>query len=79
MTSESPQPNQPITVEDIAPEESSSTPVLNRAERRAQAKGKKALPTQSNQSGFQGGNFGGGSNRALPVQNKSRIPRTGHK
>jgi hypothetical protein len=68
---------------DQTPEESSEAGAteaadgLNRAQRRALAKGKKAGgPQQAGQKGFQPRGFQGGAG-ASPVRNK--LPRTGHK
>ncbi|HLK59343.1 MAG TPA: hypothetical protein VKU00_22475 [Chthonomonadaceae bacterium] len=55
-----------------------SAPTLNRAERRAQAKGKKTLPGGQHPSGLQNRGGGPGGRAAFGV-NKTRIPRTGHK
>ena len=51
---------------------------LNRAERRAQAKGKKAGAGGGQSSALQN-RVGGFSARAAFGVNKTRIPRTGHK
>ena len=54
------------------------TPTLNRAERRAQARGKKG--GASGNSALGGANRGGGSNQRTSLGNvKANIPRTGHK
>lgn len=82
MTSESSDPIVPPTEGGTQNEDSnttSATPVLNRADRRAQSKGKKITPNNNIAGGFQGGNFQGGIPRTTAIQNKSRIPRTGHK
>lgn len=54
------------------------TPTLNRAERRAQAKGKKS--GAASQGGL-GGRMGSGgpSVQARGAASKTRLPRTGHK
>jgi len=53
-------------------------PTLNRAERRAQAKGKKHAPTP--QGGLAGRVAGGGpATQARGAADKTRLPRTGHK
>ena len=57
---------------------SEATPTLNRAERRAQAKGKKPAPVLNNRGGFQQGGSASG-NRTAAFGGRERIPRTGHK
>ncbi len=59
--------------------ELSAEPTLNRAERRAQAKGKKAPLGKSSNVGFQSGNAQGAGFRGTGFKDKSRFPRTGHK
>lgn len=79
MTSEELEPKTgEESTEESAEQAEDAGATLNRAERRAQAKGKKAAPGGNNPAGIQ--NRAGGFNaRASLGMNKTRIPRTGHK
>ena len=71
-------PSDTETAKSEAPASLPAEPTLNRAERRAQAKGKKGPvggvnPASSQFNNFRGGQGGGGN------VGKSRLPRTGHK
>ena len=81
MTTENPSPNEG---EEIKSEEASAPtvpgqPTLNRAERRAQAKGKKASTTSGNSILHNASNPSGGFQRSAGGVGKTRLPRTGHK
>lgn len=58
--------------------EEAAQPTLNRAARRAQAKGKKGAPTPPVGGTHPGNRFGGGSHPSF-TSDKTRFPRTGHK
>lgn len=63
---------------ETANEAGTETPALNRAERRAQAKGKKPSGTGATNVPGTGGARGGGARPASHV-GQVRFPRTGHK
>ncbi len=60
-------------------EDTATPPVLNRAERRAQAKGKSSASGAGGQAGGPGSVPRGGGARAGGHVGQVRFPRTGHK
>ncbi len=69
--------------EEATAETAAETPAaertLNRAERRAQAKGKKGTSGAANPAAPHGNRMLGPVHRAATAANKTRFPRTGHK
>jgi hypothetical protein len=81
VENENPSPNEgeEVTSEDASVPSQPAQPMLNRAERRAQAKGKKGTPAGGNSPLHHSGNLPGGFNRGSGSVGKTRLPRTGHK
>ena len=84
MTQEN--PNTPDTSEEVQASaeeqgttETEASPVLNRAQRRAQARGKATPDAGSGPGSHQGGSIPSAGNRAGGHAGQVRFPRTGHK
>ena len=79
-------PNTPDTTEEVQANtqeagspDPEAAPALNRAQRRAQARGKTSLGGPTNPATHQGGSHPGAGGRSGGHAGQVRFPRTGHK